>query len=133
MRHWITNTSRRGFSCQAQVRCQAQQLAQDSWCCHEPRRPSSRWCTYSQNLCDGDRRADNGHRVTINILVRLLPSPDTPPRVKRPVLLPPEGRVSSVVPRRQRSKVVAGFMVSLGWCLLACLHLLKVLPRADGW
>jgi ribosomal protein L2 len=25
------------------VRCQAQQLAQDSWCCHEPRRPSPRW------------------------------------------------------------------------------------------
>lgn len=34
----------RGFSRQAQVRCQAQQLAQDSRCCHEPCRPSSRWC-----------------------------------------------------------------------------------------
>lgn len=29
----------RGFSCQAQVRCQAQLLAQDSWCCNEPSRP----------------------------------------------------------------------------------------------
>jgi hypothetical protein len=28
----------RGFSRQAQVCCQAQLLAQDSWCCHEPRR-----------------------------------------------------------------------------------------------
>lgn len=27
----------RGLACQAQVRCQAQLLAQDSWCCHEPR------------------------------------------------------------------------------------------------
>jgi large subunit ribosomal protein L8e len=26
----------RGIACQAQVRCQAQPLAQDSWCCHEP-------------------------------------------------------------------------------------------------
>jgi large subunit ribosomal protein L8e len=27
----------RGLARQAQVRCQAQPLAQDSWCCHEPR------------------------------------------------------------------------------------------------
>jgi ribosomal protein L2 len=33
----------RGIKSQAQVCCQAQLMAQDSWCCYEPRRPSSRW------------------------------------------------------------------------------------------
>jgi hypothetical protein len=58
---------------------------------------------------------DKFHRVTTSILVRRLPSPDTPLRVKRPVLLLPEGRVCCVVLKRRRSKGL-GFLVSLGWC-----------------
>lgn len=48
--------------------------------------------------------ADNIHRVTINILVRLLLSRDTLPRVKRLVLLLQEERVCCVVLKRRRSK-----------------------------
>jgi ribosomal protein L2 len=76
----------------------------------------------SRDMIYRNRKADSRHRVTINILVRLLPSPDTPSRVKRPVLSLPEERVCSVVPRRQRIKLLAGFMVSLGRCLLACIY-----------
>lgn len=67
-----------------------------------------------RETCD----ADNCHRVTTNILVRLLPSPATPPRVRRPVLLPPAEQVCCAVPRRRRSKAgrCLDFMVSLGWC-----------------
>ena len=36
--HLLTTTSR-GFKSQAQVRRQAQLMAQDSWCCYEPSRP----------------------------------------------------------------------------------------------
>lgn len=43
-------------------------------------------------------------RVTINTLVRLRPSRDTLHRVKRRVLLLPDGLVCSVVRKRQRSK-----------------------------
>jgi large subunit ribosomal protein L8e len=32
----LTERDYRGLACQAQVRRQAQPLAQDSWCCHEP-------------------------------------------------------------------------------------------------
>lgn len=39
----LANNYYRGISRKAQVRCEAQLLAQDSWCCHEPCRPSSRW------------------------------------------------------------------------------------------
>lgn len=62
--------------------------------------------------------ADSCNRVTINILVRLLPFPDTPLPVKRLVSLPPAEQVCCAVPRRQRSKAGRSldFMVSLGWC-----------------
>lgn len=78
------------------------------------------------------------NRVTTSILVRRLPSPDTPPRVKRPVLLLREGRVFCVVRRRRRSKG-AGFMVSLGWCYTGLLASIdgtaesrrQVAPRAS--
>lgn len=42
--------------------------------------------------------------VTTSISVRPRPSPATPPRVKRPVSLPPAEPVCSVVPRRPRIK-----------------------------
>jgi len=42
--------------------------------------------------------------VTTSILVRRLPSLVTPPRVKRPVSLLPDGRVCSVVRKRPRSR-----------------------------
>lgn len=60
-------------------------------------------------------------RVTTNILVRLLPFPDTPPRDRRLVLLPRGERVSSVVLRRRRSRV-AGIHGLIGMVLywLAC-------------
>lgn len=58
---------------------------------------------------------DKLHRVTINTSVKLLPSLDMPPRVKRLVLSPPEGRVCCVVLRRQRSKGLEN-LVSLGRC-----------------
>ncbi len=51
-------------------------------------------------------------RVTINISVRLRPSQDTLHRVKRRVLLLPDGRVCSVVRKRQRSKLL------LSWSLV---------------
>jgi len=44
------------------------------------------------------------YRVTINILVRRLPSRGTPPRDRRLVLLLREERVCFVVPRRSRIK-----------------------------
>lgn len=59
--------------------------------------------------------ADNFYRVTTSTLVRRLPFPDTPLRVRRPVLSLPEGRVCCVVLRRRRSKGL-DFLVSLGWC-----------------
>ncbi len=67
------------------------------------------------------RFTDNFHRVTTSILVRLLPSRDTPPPVKRRVLLLRAERVSSVVPRRQRNRGVEVLMVSLGWCYIGLL------------
>ena len=36
--HLLTIALNRGISRHAQVRCQAQLVAQDPWCCHEPRR-----------------------------------------------------------------------------------------------
>lgn len=53
----------------------------------------------------GDRvaDADDCHRVTTNISVKRRPSPATPPRARRPVSLPREGRVCCAVLRR-RSK-----------------------------
>jgi hypothetical protein len=54
--------------------------------------------------------ADSSYRVTTNILVRLLPFPDTPPRVRRPVLLLPEELVCCVVLRRRRSKSKGGWL-----------------------
>lgn len=80
------------------------------------------------------------NRVTTNILVRLLPSPDTPPKVKRPVLLPPEGRVFCVVPRRRRNKV-AGIHGLMGWCYTGLLATIEgtaksrrlVAPRQVLW
>lgn len=58
---------------------------------------------------------DKMNRVTTSILVKPLPSPDTPSRVKRPVLLLREGRVCCAVLKRRRIKGLV-FMVSLGWC-----------------
>lgn len=68
--------------------------------------------------------ADNFHRVTISTLVKLQPSLDMPPRVKRPVLLLPEGRVCCVVLRRRRSKEGAGKFGLIGMVLqwLACIY-----------
>ena len=58
--------------------------------------------------------ADLSCRVTTNILVRLLPCPDTPPRVRRPVLLLPEEPVCCVVLRRRiKSRGGAGFFHGL--------------------
>ena len=78
-----------------------------------------------------DRELTIHYRVTTNILVRRLPSPDTLPRVKRRVSLPPEELVSSAVPRRRRSK---GFLVlHWGWgssdCIGLCCFVVTVLRR----
>ena len=51
--------------------------------------------------------------VTTSISVKPRPSPGTPPRVKRPVSLPRGGQVCSVVPRRQRTRVVLCDLVAL--------------------
>jgi hypothetical protein len=53
--------------------------------------------TNCENL---DREANLLSRVTINILVRPLPSHDMPPKVKRLVLLPQGERVCYVVLKR---------------------------------
>ena len=53
--------------------------------------------------------------VTISTLVRRRPSPATPPRVKRPVSLPPGELVSCVVPRRSRIKCIIELSVLVGF------------------
>lgn len=74
-----------------------------------------------------DRELTWCYRVTTNILVRLLPSPGTLPRVKRRVSLPPGELVSSAVPRRPRSKAISCLSSGLGflglhWSLLLCSY-----------
>ena len=67
--------------------------------------------------------ADKFHRVTINTLVRLLPSLDTPPRDRRLVLSLPEGRVCCVVLRRRRSKGLENFdLIGMVLQWLACIY-----------
>jgi hypothetical protein len=71
----------------------------------------------------GDILTQHFSRVTINILVRLLPSPDTLPRVKRRVSLLPGELVSCAVPRRPRIKHFSWFWF-LGWGSSDCIGLL---------
>jgi hypothetical protein len=77
---------------------------------------SSSWCWRGET-----HTTDTSCRVTTNILVRRRPSLGTLPRVKRRVLLPPEGQVCCVVLKRRRNKAAAGLMVSLGWCYIGLL------------
>lgn len=55
--------------------------------------------------------ADTASRVTTNILVRRLRSRGSRRAVRRPVSLPPGGRVCFGVPRRRRIKAVGLFLV----------------------
>ncbi|KAI1180435.1 translation protein SH3-like domain-containing protein [Nemania sp. FL0916] len=66
-------------------------------------------------------------RVTINISVRLRPSRDTRHRVKRRVLLRPDGQVCSVVRKRRRSRVfLRGSLVYQGgWSFIATLCIFR--------
>lgn len=60
--------------------------------------------------------------VTINTLVKPLPSPDTPSPVKKLVSSPPEEPVSYVVPSRSRSKCftyLTSFLSTLRSCLVS--------------
>lgn len=117
----------RGFSCQAQVRCQAQLLAQDSWCCHEPcrSRKISLWLVlyiFSRTTPDKNSLCSLTVVVTTSTSVRPRPSLATPPTVKKPVLLLPGELVCSAVPRRPRNKcdLVRSFVLFDGLKMLFC-------------
>ena len=81
----VLTTATRGIQGQAQIRRQAQLVAQDSWRGHEPGRP----CTYFVFDCSSE--ADDCHSLTvvetISILARPPRSRGTLHRVKRLVLL----------------------------------------------
>lgn len=72
---------------------------------------------YGEQVAEADTRC----RVTTNISARRRPSPDTPPRARRPVSLPREGRVCCVVLRRRRTEGQDFAGVSLGWCYCGLL------------
>lgn len=72
--------------------------------------------------------------VTTSISVRLRPSPVTPPRVKKPVLLLPGELVCSVVPRRPRTKrgIVWSFFLCDGLKMLFCYETYVLKATVDN-
>jgi hypothetical protein len=59
--------------------------------------------------------------VTTSTLVRRLPFHDTPPKVKRPVSLPPEELVFCVVLKRSRTKCIIEISVLVGFLGFCCV------------
>jgi hypothetical protein len=59
--------------------------------------------------------------VTTSTLVRRLPFHDTPLKVKRPVLLPPEELVFCVVPKRSRTRCIIEISVLVGFLGFCCV------------
>jgi hypothetical protein len=101
-----TDSVCRGVPRQAQVRRQAQLMAQDSWCGNG----KSPWCLHSFGTLNTDRGIRTRliiptEEVTINISEKLLRSQDTLPKVKRLVSSLLAELVCYVVPKRPRIRL----------------------------